>query len=81
MNPVRCKKEAEQNQSPAILCALDHRARQFKCKEKFRCADDNLVSWALDETGTIDSSLLLNRTEMNKREALIELQEKVRVDE
>ena len=65
----------------SILRALDHRARQFKCKEKFRCADDNLVSWALDKTGTIDSSLVLNRTEMEERVALVELQDKVRVDE
>jgi hypothetical protein len=65
----------------SILRALDHRARQFKCKEKFRCANDNLISWPLDETGTIDSSLLLNRTEMDERMALVELQKKVRVDE
>jgi hypothetical protein len=64
-----------------ILCALEHRASCYKCKEKVSSVDDNLVSWALDETGTINSTLLLNRTEMNERVALVELQEKVRVEE
>ncbi len=32
-----------------------------------------LVSWALDETGTVDSSLILNGTEANEQAALIEL--------
>jgi hypothetical protein len=65
----------------SILRALEHWAKQFKCKEKVRCVDDNLVSWARDETGTIDSTLLSNRTEMNEHVALVELQEKVRVEE
>jgi hypothetical protein len=65
----------------AILRALEHRASCYKCKEKVSSVDDNLVSWALDETGTIDSTLLLNRTEMNERMALVELQEKVMVEE
>ena len=40
------------------------------------------MSWALDETGTIDPTLLsTNSTEMNERVALVELQEKVRVEE
>jgi len=55
----------------SILCALEHRASRYKCKEKVSSVDDNLVSWALDETGTIDSTLLLNRTEMNERVALV----------
>jgi hypothetical protein len=38
--------------------------------------DDNLVSWALDKTGTVNSSLLLNGTEVNEHVALVELQEK-----
>jgi hypothetical protein len=36
-------------------------------------ADDNLVSWALDETGTVNSSLLLNGTEVDEHVALVEL--------
>jgi len=40
------------------------------------------VSWALNETGTIDPTLLsTNSTEMNECVALVELQEKVRVEE
>jgi hypothetical protein len=35
-----------------------------------------LISWALDETRTVNSSLLLNGTEANKRATLVELQEK-----
>jgi hypothetical protein len=65
----------------SILRALEHRASRYKCKEKVSSVDDNLVSWALDKTGTIDSTLLLIRTEMNERMALVELQEKVRVKE
>ena len=65
----------------SILRALEHRASQYKCKEKFSNVDNNLVSWALDKTGTIDPTLLSNRTEMIERVALVELQEKVRVEE
>ena len=66
----------------SILRALEHRASQYKCKDKISSVDDNLVSWALDETGTIDPTLLsTNSTEMNERVALVELQEKVRVEE
>ncbi len=65
----------------SILCTLEYRASRYKCKENVSSIDDNLVSWALVKTGTIDSSLLLNRTEMNKGVALVELQEKVRVKE
>jgi hypothetical protein len=40
-----------------------------------------LVSWALDKTGTVNSSLLLNGTEANKQATLVELQEKGQVEE
>ncbi len=60
---------------------LEHRASCYKCKKKVSSVDDNLVSRALDKTRTIDSTLLLNRTEMNEHVALVELQEKVRVKE
>jgi hypothetical protein len=40
-----------------------------------------LVSWALDKTGTVNSSLLLNVTEANKQTTLVELQEKGQVEE
>jgi hypothetical protein len=66
----------------SIFRALEHWASQYKCKDKISSVDDNLVSWALDETGTIDPTLLsTNSTEMNERVVLVELQEKVRVEE
>ena len=40
-----------------------------------------MVFWALDKTGTVNSSLLLNRTEANERATLVELQEKGQVEE
>jgi hypothetical protein len=40
-----------------------------------------LVFWALDETGTVNSLLLLNETEGKEQATLVELQEKGRVDE
>jgi hypothetical protein len=46
--------------------------------------DDHLVSatWAVDETGTVDASFLLNReSDINKRLALTEHQEQNRVKE
>jgi hypothetical protein len=43
--------------------------------------DNDLVSWAIDETGTVDLSLILNGTGANKTVVLIELQERGRVQE
>jgi hypothetical protein len=40
-----------------------------------------LVSWALDETETVDMSNLWTRTETNNWALLVELQERDRVDE
>jgi hypothetical protein len=65
----------------SVLHALEHRASRYRCKGTLSSADNNLVSWALDETGTVNLSLLLNGTEVNERVALVELQEKVRVEE
>jgi hypothetical protein len=42
----------------SILRALEHQASCYKCKEKVSSIDDNLFSWALDETGRINSTLL-----------------------
>ncbi len=60
---------------------MEHRASRYRCKGKLSSANYNLVSWALDETGTVDSSLLFNGTEVNERVALVGLQEKGRVEE
>jgi hypothetical protein len=65
----------------SVLHVLEHHASQYKCKGKLSSIDNNLVSWVLDETGTVNLSLLLNGTEVNKRAMLVELQEKGRVEE
>jgi hypothetical protein len=43
--------------------------------------DNHLVSWAIDETGMVDLSLILNGTGTNEQVALIELQEGGRIQE
>jgi hypothetical protein len=40
-----------------------------------RQVDDNLVTWALDKTGTVDTSLFCSNHENNERLALVEQQE------
>jgi hypothetical protein len=61
----------------SVLHVLEHRASQYQCKGQLSGIDDNLVSWALDKTETVNLSLLLNGTEANKRATLVEQQEKV----
>ncbi len=63
----------------STLAALENRANRFSCRGKLRGVDDNLVTWALDETGTIDSSLLCNNYENKEQLALTEQQEGNRV--
>ncbi len=63
----------------STLTALENRANRFTCREKLKGVDDNLVTWALDKTGTIDSSLLCNNYENKERLALAEQQEGNRV--
>ncbi len=43
--------------------------------------DNHLVSWALDKTGMVDLPFILNGTEAHKLAALVELQERGRVQE
>ena len=43
----------------SALAALENRANRFTRRGKLRGVDDNLVTWALDETGTIDTSLFM----------------------
>jgi hypothetical protein len=64
----------------SILHALEHHASQYRCKGKLSSANNNLVSWALDKTGTVDLFLLLNGTEVNEQVVLVGLQEKSRVE-
>jgi hypothetical protein len=44
-----------------VLAALENRANGYR--KKFKSLDDHLVSaaWAVDKTGTVDASFLLNR--------------------
>ncbi len=56
----------------STLAALENRANRFTRRGKLRGVDDNLVTWALDETGTIDTSLLCNNYENKERLALAE---------
>jgi hypothetical protein len=56
----------------SILASLKNRASRYS-NRGFTCgADDNLVSWALDKTGTVDASFLCNNNINNKRIALVE---------
>jgi hypothetical protein len=43
----------------SVLAALANRATHFSCRGKLRGVDDNLVTWALDKTGTVNTSLIL----------------------
>jgi hypothetical protein len=65
----------------SVLQVLEHHASQYQCTEKLSGFDDNLVSWALDATGMVNSSLLLNGTEANEQAMLVELQKKGWVEE
>ncbi len=39
----------------SILQALKCRVNRYKCKGKLQSKDDQLLAWALDKTGTIDT--------------------------
>ncbi len=49
----------------SVLAVLENCANHFTCWGKLRGVDDNLVIWALDETGMIDTSLFCNNHENN----------------
>jgi hypothetical protein len=63
----------------SVLAALENRANRFSNQGSIRGADANLVSQALDETGTADVSFLCNNHDNNERLALTEQQERNRV--
>ena len=60
----------------SVLSALVHRASRYTTRGPIRGVDENLVSWAIDETGTIDTSFLCNNNENNEQIVLAELQER-----
>ncbi len=63
----------------STLTALENWANRFTCHGKLRGVDDNLVTWVLDKTGMIESSLLCNNYENKEQLALAEQQEGNRV--
>jgi exonuclease III len=65
----------------SILVTLKNRASRYSNRGFTHGADDNLVSWALDETGTVDASFLCNNNENNEQIVLVEQQERNRVAE
>jgi hypothetical protein len=42
----------------SVLAALENRASRYSNRGPTQGVDDNLVSWALDKTGTVDASFL-----------------------
>ncbi len=65
----------------SVLAALKNRASRFSNRGSVCGVGDNLVSWALDETGTIDASFLCNNNENSERIALAEQHKRNRVTE
>ena len=65
----------------SILEALSNRANRFRNLGKTTSVDNNQVSSALDETGTIDASLLQNFRENEELRTQTELTERIRVSE
>ncbi len=50
----------------SVLAMLEHRANRYKSRGKLKGIDDNLVTWAMDETGTMDTSIFNNNYENNE---------------
>ncbi len=63
----------------SILAALASCTNRFSGQGRLKGGDDNLVTWALDETGTVDTSLLCNNHENNEQLVIVEQQEGNRV--
>ncbi len=65
----------------SVLAALKNRASHFSNRGSICGVDNNLVSWALDKTGTIDASFLCNNNQNSEQIALSEQHERNRVTE
>ncbi len=63
----------------SVLAALEDRASRFSCRGKVQGVDDTLVSWALDETGTVDTCSLCRNHDNSEQLVLTEQQERSRV--
>ena len=59
----------------SVLTALEHRANRYTNRGRLTRVDDSLMAWALDETGTVDTSLLCKKYEQGERLALVKQQE------
>jgi hypothetical protein len=65
----------------SVLAALENQVSRCSNKGSTRGVDNSLVSWALDEKGTVDASFLCNNYENTEQIALIEQQERSWVTE
>ena len=63
----------------SVLAALKNHAICYSCPGNLRGVDDSFVTWALDKTGTVDTSLFCNNYENNEQLVLAEQQEEIRV--
>jgi hypothetical protein len=63
----------------SVVTALKNRASHYSNRGTTRGVEDNLVSWALDKTGTVDASFLCNSNENTEQIALVKQQERNRV--
>jgi hypothetical protein len=63
----------------SILAMLGNCTNRFSCRGNLWGVDDNLVTWAHDETGMVDTSLFCSNHQNNKQLALVEQQEGIRV--
>jgi hypothetical protein len=65
----------------SILESLSNRANRFRKVGQSKGVDDHLVSWALDETGTVDATIFekskVNAEELERTERM----ERIRVSE
>jgi hypothetical protein len=64
-----------------ILAALKNQASWYSNRDSTREINDSVIHWALDKTGTIDTSFLFNSNENTKQIALVGQQERNRVME
>jgi hypothetical protein len=65
----------------SILAALENRASQYSTKGSTHGVSNSLVSWALDETGMVNTSFLCNNDENTEQIALVDQQERSQVTE
>ena len=65
----------------SVLAALTNRSSRFSNRGNIRGVDAGLVNFAIDETGTVDTSILCNNYDNSERLAFVEQQEGIRVTE